>query len=196
MTDHATELNAWQGVARLFAIMLLREIDAPLLAELNTFSAELEKVGIELPTEDQLEELAAEYFQLFVNPKRSLPLVESLYRTGSYEGADANDVRAIAESAGLEWDSDSARGVPVDHLGSLLMLWAHLVPLDRTVAEQFAIHHLAWAPSVLSQVKEGRSDRNQISGEVFYPRLCAAISTLIEAILDASQISPADKSHS
>ncbi|MHC4937140.1 MAG: molecular chaperone TorD family protein [Planctomycetota bacterium] len=156
-------------VARLLGWLLLRELDAATLASLETLRPELEAIGLSPPETDDLEELAAQYYAAFLDPAAGVPLVQSLHEGDGYEGEAARSVRAIAEAAGLELDTEQPRGAPQDHLGLELLLWSELAERDGAAAGEFARRHLSWAVAVLA-----RRD-----GAGFYDRLGSITAAFI-----------------
>jgi TorA maturation chaperone TorD len=131
-------------VARLLGWLLLRELDAATLASLETLRPALEAIGLSPPETDDLEELAAQYYAAFLDPTAGVPLVQSLHEGDGYEGEAARSVRAIADAAGLELDSELSHGSPADHLGVQLLLWADLATRDEEAAQEFTRRHLRW----------------------------------------------------
>ena len=133
------------GPARLFARLLLRELDAETLDELRQpeVAAALAEMSIEVPEAEHLDELGAQFFEMILQPKGHPPLVQSLWNDGKYDGDATVAVRQIAEAAGFELGA-GARKAPVDHLGCLLSLWSELREQGSDWAEPFAQNHLAW----------------------------------------------------
>lgn len=169
-----SELDRLRATARLFARLLLRELDASLLEHLRLpeVEAALGRLGIVLPDSDRvtLDALAADYFDHFVNPREQAPLIQSLHEGGAYEGDAARAVREIAAAAGVEFDAGAARAVPPDHLGCELLLWDALAARDPEAATEFARRHLAWAVAPLCRNAEGTG---------FYSGLRAALAALL-----------------
>ena len=162
-------------VARLFGLLLGRELDATTEEALRdpAIAASLGELGLTLPEELDRDELAAEFFEEFISPQSGTPLVQSIAEGGSYEGDAAAGVRSIAEAAGLEWNRESLRGAPVDHLSTALFLWSELVPRDESVAREFAERHLSWAPAVL----------RRSASERFYGRCRHICADFVELLL-------------
>lgn len=168
-------MDAREPVARLLGRLLLRELDEAALAELGVPEVRdaLRGVGIELPEAGELEELAAQYFALFVQPQDSAPPVQSLWAEGAYEGESARSVRALAEAAGLEFDREAARSAPVDHLGSILWLWAEARTARPEVAARLEQQHFDWAAQPLARAaREGG----------FYGAVCAATADFMGSL--------------
>ncbi len=167
---------ALASAAQLFGRLTVGEIDEELAEELwdPKRRGALAQLGIELPDRAQgdLEQLAAEYFEVFVNPRSQPPLVQSVCEEGRYDGAATESVRNIATAMGVEFADETARCAPPDQLGAALLLWAELVE-DRSVAREFAARHLIWALPHL----ERRS-----TGEGFYSRLAGVIAEFIAVI--------------
>ena len=162
------------GVGRLLGLILLRELDRETLTALEDppLAAGLEAMGIELPCESLLEELAAEYFQYFISPEKGTPLVQSLHQGGSYEGTAAVEVRKVAKAAGVELSEDHLRGAPIDHLAVELFLWSELVERDEAAAAEFAKRHLSW----------GLGPLNRGEREGFYRSVGGVTASFIEMI--------------
>ncbi len=188
-TSHATadEMRALAATARLFGRLLVRELDAPLLAELREpgLAHALRDIGVRLPDASAevstgagdaalLDALAAEYFEMFVSPTEGAPLVQSLHQGGVYEGPPAAGARRLAEAAGVTLDADAARGAPADHLGCLLQLWARVAQRSPSEAGTIANTYLAWAAGPL------RLQASRRSG--FYAELSAATADWIEEV--------------
>ena len=183
--SHATadEMQALAATARLFGRLLVRELDAPLLAELREpgLAHALRDIGVRLPEPSPgvddaglLDTLAAEYFEMFVSPADGAPLVQSLHQGGVYEGPPAAGARRLAEAAGVTLDADAARGAPADHLGCLLQLWARVAQRSPSEARTIANTYLAWAAGPL------RLQASRRSG--FYAELSAATADWIEEV--------------
>jgi TorA maturation chaperone TorD len=165
-------------VARLFSRLLLFELDAASLAELQEpgTARALANLGVQLPERsdrETLDDLAAEYFATFLQPTEGGPPVQSLWTGGQYEGDAAVEVRQLAEVAGLELNRDLARGAAPDHLGCLLWLWAETVEVVPEGAEAVAQRHLAWAQPCLARAG---------AREGFYAQLARAVGALVGAL--------------
>lgn len=162
------------AVARLLGLLLLRELDSKTLAELERPPVQnaLREAGLELPEASELEDLAAEYFEYFVNPQKSKPLVQSICESGSYEGDAARGVREVATAAGLELEEAHLRGAPVDHLAVELFLWSELRVRDAEAAQEFARRHLLWAVPVLRHGERAG----------FYAAICKAAADFIAVL--------------
>lgn len=164
------------AVAKLLGRLLICEIDRALAAELTApeVGDSLQVLGIDvsLLAPENLDELAADYFDAMVNPDRHPPLVQSLCQDGRYESAAAASVREIAASAGVELDQDLARGAPPDHLGVQLLLWSELVERSSSAGE-FAERHLVWALRPLEPIA---------ASDGFYGSLAAVVIRFIGVI--------------
>lgn len=136
--------------ARLFGRLLLREPDAVSLGELRqpAIRDALAALDVAVPDDEQLEELSARYFELFLHPDGAQPPIQSLWHDGQYEGDAAASVRELAKAAALE-QAPGARGAPPDHLGCILLLWAELATTRTELADALARHHLAWSDLAL-----------------------------------------------
>ena len=151
----ATETAAMAAVARLLGQLLVRELDAALLAELRSeeLNSALAAIGIDVPAphEGELEELGAEYWSHFLNPEQGGPPIQSLWVDGTYEAASAIAVRGLARAAALDKNASATRGAPDDHLGSILFLWAEASERAPAVADRIARDHLTWGTRALSK---------------------------------------------
>lgn len=168
------EIARLRVVASFLARLLLRECDAELVREISAAGLleELAGIGLVFPgaaDDAALDALAAEYFEIMVNPADGIPLVQSLAEDGSYEGDAAKGMREIAAAADVTFDTAAAAGAPVDHLGVQLALWGELVGRDRGAAAEFHRRHLAWAVPALAAKSAGG----------FYGALLAAAGDLI-----------------
>ena len=169
----------FEQVARLLGGLLLHELTVERLEELSApeLRAALSEVGIELPASADravVDQLAAEFFEAFVQPQHGGPLVQSLWTEGSYEGDTTVTVRKLAEAAAVDFDRRAARGAPVDHLGSLLVLWAATRTRAPQVAERLAQDHLAWSLGPLERLATG-------SG--FYAGVARATAGFVRAVI-------------
>lgn len=187
MNDGApAPLSALVPAARLLGRLLVRELDAATLAELDepTIASALAALGLSLPAEADLPRLAAEYFELLLRPARGLPPVQSLWREGQYDGPAAGAVRAIAAAAGRELAA-GAQGAPPDHLGCILLLWAELCDERPELAARLAQDHLAWGERAL----QGPASAHGFHAEVAR----VAIALLRELAGDGPHSSPAPR---
>ncbi|MCB9868970.1 MAG: molecular chaperone TorD family protein [Planctomycetes bacterium] len=165
--------------ARLLAWLMLREPDAALLRELGSpeIAAALAAAGVELPSTDALEEVHAEFFAVLLHPERSAPPIASLWLDGQYEGDTAVAVRALASESGLDFDPEVAGGAPVDHLGSLLLLWSESAEAAPEVATRLAADYLGWVDAALHEAR-GRPG--------FYGSLSRAVCAMVAEIRGAA----------
>lgn len=164
--------------ARLFGRLLVRELDAATLAELAApeVAGALAALGVPLPGAADLDELAADYHALWLEPRRTSPPVHSLFRDGHYNGEPARAVRAIAAAAGLELAA-GARGAEPDQLGCILLLWAELIGPHPELAARLADDHLAWAERALQTAAADRG---------FYGAVARAAIALIDQLRAAA----------
>ena len=177
----AQETEDLAAVARLFGRLLLRELDEPLRATLveEPLAGALSACGLDVGRLHgaDLDGLAAEYLERFVRPATGGPLVQSLWTQGTYEGDAAVAARKLAEAAALDFDKEAARGAPVDHLGSLLLLWATSLERQPEVARRIEEEHLAWAVAPLER----------LAGEDgFYGSLAGAVANLVRSLAGTS----------
>jgi TorA maturation chaperone TorD len=171
------DLAALAPATRLLGRLLVRELDAATLADLQApaTAAALRELGIPVPDAAELEPLAARYCALFLHPAGGLPPVQSLWLEGQYDGKAAGAVRALAAASGWQLAA-GARGAPPDHLGCILMLWAELVPERPELAARLRADHMAWAEGALR-------DASRTDG--FYGALARATTLLVQAISPA-----------
>lgn len=175
-----SDLAALAGAARLFGDLLLTELDADRLRALqgDATAAHLESLGIEVPHgsgSGVLDELAASYHAALLRPTNGgAPPIGSLWTEGRYEGDLAARIRTLAESAAVEFTPEAARGAPVDHLGSILHLWAETTTRAPWAADEIAERHLAWADAPL--------DRTEAGAHGFYSNVAAASKRLVGLI--------------
>ncbi|MFK7741513.1 MAG: molecular chaperone [Planctomycetota bacterium] len=176
--DSSTETLA--ATARLFGRLLVRELDAQTLEELQQSDVRnaLAEVGIDVPQAEQLDELAHDWLSCFLHPESMTPPVHSLYRHGSYDGDAAAAVRGIASTAGLE-QAAGARNAAPDHIGSILVLWAELTEQRPDLARLLAEQHTEWAEAAL-QPAIAEPDR------AFYASVARATCELLPAIREHS----------
>ncbi len=144
------ETQRLRETAVLFSRLLLHELDSRLILELERIGAKglLAEMGLDLPLADDsnaINELAVQYFEVFVNPSMVGPPIQSLAEEGKYLGQAAKGIEEIAKAAALSFDPDTVRGAPVDHLGSELFMWSELATRDSIAAQEFAHRHLTWA---------------------------------------------------
>lgn len=139
------------AAARLFGRLLVRELDAATLQELQggDIAEALDSLGIELPDAEQIGTLGNRYFDLFLHPQGALPPVQSLWSDGKYDGDPAVGIRKIAAAANLEL-ATGARSAPPDQLGCILLLWAELHEIRPELAELLTTHHMAWCDLALA----------------------------------------------
>ena len=152
MTVSCAENPNLRAAARVFGLLLLREVDDQLLEEFG--SPELlqwfAQQGLPMPApgdKKAQDALAAEYFEALINPKDATPPVHSLAIGGGYEGDPAAGIRRVAKELGAELSPEASRGAPVDHLGSELMLWSEIAARSPHSAPAFAKEFLSWAPA-------------------------------------------------
>jgi TorA maturation chaperone TorD len=152
---NAGDDTALAPAARLLGRLLVRELDAATVAELAQpeIAAALAELGIALPTPDQLDALAHEYFTLLLHPTEGRPPVQSLWLQDRYDGDAAASVRTIARAAAREL-APGARSAPPDHLGCVLLLWAELVDERPELAAHLARDHFAWSERALHALAE------------------------------------------
>ena len=170
---------ALRAPARLFAALLLRELDAAALEELRRpeIRAALAALSVSLPDEADLPTLASDFFAQVLQPANTPPLVQSLWAEGKFDGDAAVAVRSYAEAAGLEL-AEAARNAPVDHLGCLLTLWAELHEREPDAAARFARQHLAWVAG---------STASRAQGDRFYDQVQRATAALCVEIVAGAE---------
>lgn len=171
--------EALAGTARLLGELWLRELDRVRWEELSRpdLREALEEVGIELPadpSEATFGDLAAEYFEVVVQPKEGGPLVQSLWSGGTFEGEPAVALRKLAKDLDFGFDRGASRGAPVDHLGSILWLWSEVALDAPAVAMHLERTHLAWAEAPLARLRGGTG---------FYAGLAGASADFLATLL-------------
>ena len=167
-TDHLT------AAARMFGRLLIRELDAPTLAELRSADVRdaLAALGVAVPDDAELPTLGQRFFELFLHPDGALPPVQSLWLSGQYDGDAAASVRRLAEAANLTL-TEGARGVAPDHLGCVLLLWAEVRDARPELAALLAERHLAWAELAL---------QHTLADQGFYGAVCRATLSFVRAL--------------
>jgi TorA maturation chaperone TorD len=183
MTSPNPDLAKLAASARIFGILLQRELDAATVNSLREagIAPALEALGLELPDADDqeaLDRLAAEYFEFFVAPDPGPPPVQSLVESGTYEGESAAAIRNVAEQLGVLRDEEAARGAAPDHLGSELELWAEVSERAPEQSADFARAFLIWALPWL--------DARAQSPASFYASLCAAVRDLLRLLAETA----------
>jgi len=170
------------AAARLFGRLLLRELDVRSLQELQApeIQEALAALGIELPSEPELADLANRYFELWLHPEGSLPPVQSLWRDGQYDGDHAVAVRKIATAANREL-AQGARSAAPDHLGCILLLWAELREERPELAAMLTAHHLSWAELALANATQDAG---------FYGAVARATIALVQELRQDNQKPP------
>ena len=177
------EVGELAHAARLFGELLLFELDEERFAWLEAplLRRALLELGVELPRRSAdpkqraavIETLAAEFYTTLLSPTYGAPPIASLWSEGRYEGEPAQRLRALAAAASIEFDARVARDAPIDHLGCVLLLWAHAAEHAPAVADALAVEHLAWAHRPLDRIAQG---------EGFYAELAAALRSLIATL--------------
>lgn len=176
--DPPLPASVCRELAAFVGRLLVREVEAADLDRMRApeLAGLLRDLGLALPAAGGealwLESRAAEYHDLFLRPETG-PLVQSLWTQGRYEGDAAGAVRRLAAAAGVEFQRAAARGAAVDHLGSLLLLWAETVDRAPAVARRLAEEHLAWALGPLRGIEEQGG---------FYGALARLAGALLEGI--------------
>lgn len=166
---------ALASAAQLFGRLVLAAIDPQLADELwePEPRAALAQLGLEPPdpATTDFEELGTEYEDFF-HPNDSPPLVQSICEEGRNEGEVVALIVEIVESFGVELEPDDTRGLPPDHLGTELLVWAELAD-QSSVASAFAKRHLAWAIPHLER---------RAGTDGFYARLSGVLAQFIAVI--------------
>ena len=158
---------------------MLVELDDTRLTRLSEpdVAAALNAVGVVVPdpASADLDELAADFHAAFLQPTGGgAPPVASLWTEGRFEGNAAARLRELAKSAAVDFDSEEARGAPIDHVGSMLHLWAATHERATWVADELASVHLAAVAPALTQA---------VSAEGFYGSVAQAVLEL-NAVLE------------
>lgn len=174
-------MKQFQNIADLFGRILIREMDQTLLETLQQpeFCTAFAEIGIEFPhthsIDQLLESLSTDYCAHFLVGSEPIPLVQSVWEGGAYDSESVQALRALADEAGLKFEKEHARSAPIDHLGSILMLWSKVAEDWPDAQEYLKKRHLEWAKAPLRQLAQR---------EGFYPQVASATYDLIEQILD------------
>ena len=142
---------------RFLGRLWLRELDAASRSELLGEMAEpWQALGGSLPTES-LEDLQADFCQLFSHPKSYIAPFQSVWTTGQLDGRPAQSMRQYLRETGYE----SQIGVDEvsDHLGLQLDLAGWMLSqvgsegdgLVQEVATRFVAEHLSWPLPMLER---------------------------------------------
>ena len=140
-------------VFNLFGRIWLREIDGPILLQLQQCEAELKACGIathELQA-DQLDLLAVDYCQLLIGPREAISPLQSVAATGLMGGEVVSSMREMLTYQHRTVDDS----VMVDHLGfqlqtmgSILAAMAETAAADpkplQHYADTFFTNHVSW----------------------------------------------------
>ena len=196
--EHADELRGIAMVYRLLGRFFSSELDEAtwsLLLEPPTFEV-LRELGIQPPerlagssVEEQLEDLAIDFCQLFVGPKDHLIPVHSVWSEGRYDASAAQSLSQFLAAIGVR-DPRQDSAMPVDHLGNQLTLMSQLLerqaegingednetPWDQ-IAQQFSERFLRWPGPLLKQM-ESKAESE------FYQSLAGVTYRFLEAEAD------------
>ncbi len=141
------------ATARLFGRLFVRELDRQTLAEMQQpeLRMALAELGLEVPSDDALDELARAWLDCFLMPANGRPPVQSLYEEDAYDGGAALAVKEIARRAGREL-APAARNAPPDHVGCILLLWAEVAEDHPDLARSLVVRHLDWVDAALRPI--------------------------------------------
>jgi TorA maturation chaperone TorD len=121
--------------------------------ELGAVATELGLAGWQDAVADDAARLEVEYNRLFLNPLGT--------PCPPWQSANTNEQRLMGEThlSALEWFRQfdvepAAMNEPADHVGLLLLFYAHLLEADvsSAVLEQFTSQHLDWMPEFCATV--------------------------------------------
>ncbi len=166
-----SEMTAVATTYRLIARLWLKEIDPALARELSSDPLRMAYVGVggtPPPTDGpSLETLAEDYCHLFVGPCDHLPPIQSVWQSGTLQGAAADAMQSYLRL--IEW---TPREAIVDHIGVQLNVMSILVDQfliepdrprpaadDEHVREfskltaRFFQDHVAWSESLAVRVQ-------------------------------------------
>ncbi len=211
--------NELAAVARFLARLWLSELDAEVLRD---FAADdlrdaYLRVGGAVPAEDEatLDELAADYCQLFIGPVGHLLPYQSVWQEDQLQGRAAQSTTRFRELVGNSYVTPP-RNTPADHLGVQLDIWSWLVEFSRfhgeadrdgtaegdslahqwhEIAEEFGRRHLAWPAALLGAVRAQAqtSFYRQLAVvtanylDLFLPRLTGGAINLSSGMMGDSQ---------
>lgn len=149
---------------RLFARLWFRELERDDVAALrrDPLAQELTAIGLTPPNDSQasLDELAADFCQLFLGPKGHRPAVQSVWTSGQFQGRAADSMqRYVGLLAGVDGLWKEARlpdhlGVQLDVMGAIMVELAQQEtdrrePLTQ-LAGNFFRDHLNWTEPLTS----------------------------------------------
>ena len=125
--------------------------------ELGRIYAALAQALLQAPADDPA--AAREYYRLFLSPEGApCPPWQSIYM--SEEGQQPRLMGSAHHSA-LEWYrrfgfEPALDNEPADHLGLLLLFYAHLLAADAPEPElaAYEAQHLAWVPRFLAKLEQ------------------------------------------
>ena len=139
-------------IYRMLGRLWSREVDDSLLRALlsHPIRDSLVAAGLMLPascTDVVREELAVEYCRLFVGPSGHLPLFQSVWQSGRYNGPAVRSMEQFIEMMHYE-PADYAAGLMVDHLGVQLDVAGHL--LSQLASSEQALETVASTREIFS----------------------------------------------
>ena len=80
-----------------------------------------------IPTADELDDLQADFTQLFIGPKEQLPPYQSVWHHGQFEAAPTGAMRTYFDVSGYEPDAVSVDGTMPDHIAVQFDMMRHLL---------------------------------------------------------------------
>lgn len=145
----------------LLSRMWLQEVDAEFVGQLQgPFGDAFRSAGGWVPSDDDIDEMAAEYCRLFIGPKNHLPPFQSVWAQGTLQSEISNSVQSFADA--VRYQPTSQASMP-DHLGTQLDIMSHALQLSaedpengelEELSEEFYRRHLTWPFKLFSTAKE------------------------------------------
>jgi TorA maturation chaperone TorD len=211
----ATELEAVSGTYQLLGRLWAREVDVSLYEMLDsTETRELfVAAGGKLPkandltsaaeVETFLEQLAIEYCELFIGPKKHLPPFQSVWQTGQFQSPAIESMRDFIDVTNFSIN-ENASTLMSDHLAVQLSVMAHLCELMTTdqrpelleIAQHFFARHLTWHAGLVDgvvqrNVSDFYSSVAKITGDFLEQEQAIWLTPIREAVQESDR--PADE---
>lgn len=164
------EWNAIACVYRLCSRLLICEVDADFFDQLSQppLKASFVELGGALPPSwdsDTLDDLSADFCQLFIGPSKHFPPYQSVWEQGQFQSRTVESVKSYMEIARYSPGKLPANTM-LDHLGLQLDLMRHILAqvafapsederdMIIDLASAFSSDHLQWSKSMLSAAAE------------------------------------------
>lgn len=175
------ELAALVATAQLFGDLLLDGVDAVALRRLQEpgLAEGLAALGVEVPMADPGTPTGAFALDALRRAHEAWNGPPRVLVASTWSGAHATpaaELVDLAALAGFELTGREDGPTPVDHLGSVLHLWAACAASAPAVADVVASDHLAFADAALAALGEGAG---------FHPSLARATRELVATITRA-----------